>query len=78
MNQDSASMAPPVNKPGQPPDVTVLTVSREIDVTPVQKGSKEMNVMSVVRGSREMDARNAHRTTTGIIVVMVCQNSLSK
>ena len=28
-------MAPPVNKPGQPPDVTALIVSKETDVTSV-------------------------------------------
>ena len=46
-------MVPTANEPGLLPDVTAHLVSREIDVTNVQKGSKEMNVISVPRGSRE-------------------------
>ena len=47
-------MAPPVNEPGRPPDVTAHLISKETDVMRVQKGSREMNVISASRGSREM------------------------
>ena len=51
-------MAPPVNEPGPPPDVTVHLVSKKKDVRSVEKGSKVMNVISVLRGSREIIASN--------------------
>ena len=57
-NLDSASMEPPVNEPGHPPDVTAQTITKEIDVTRALRGSREMSVMSVVRGSRVTVARN--------------------
>ena len=64
-------MAPPVNKPGHPPDVTVLTVSRETDVTSVRRGSREMNVMTVWRGSKELIASFVLWTTMEAIVVKI-------
>ena len=51
-------MAPPVNEPGHPPDVTALIVTMEADVT------------TVLRTSREIAARNVHKITMEIIVVM--------
>ena len=53
-------MAPPVNKPGHPPDVTALIDTKETDVT------------TVLRDFREIVARNAHRIITmEMIVVMI-------
>ena len=76
-------MASPVNQLGRPPDVTALIVSKETNVTSVQKGSRVMTVISVPRGSREtiasivppdsrvMDAGNVQWTTTEIIAVKI-------
>ena len=47
-NWDFVSMEPLVNKPGYPPDVTALIVTKETDVATVLKGSREMNVMNVL------------------------------
>ena len=52
-------MAPPVNEPGHPPDVTALIVPMETDATDTQKGTRETSV------------NNVRRTTTGMTVVMV-------
>ena len=41
-------MEPLVNKPGHPPDVTALIVTKETDVATVLKGSREMTVMNVL------------------------------
>ena len=75
-------MAPPVNKPGHPPDVTAMIVPKETDVKyalrdfkesvakNVPLGSKETIVNNVLRDSRVGIVSNALRTTTEIIVVM--------
>ena len=40
-NLDSVSMAPPVDKPGHPPDVTALIVTKETDVaTALSRGGE--------------------------------------
>ena len=69
-NQDYVSMAPPVNKFGHPPDVTVLTVFKETCVMCALRDSKElvarnapiiskgMNVKNAPRGSRETVAKD--------------------
>ena len=57
-------MAPPVNEPGHLPDVTALIVTKEADVT------------TVLRTSREIAARNVHKITMEIIVVMTLVNYL--
>ena len=41
-------MAPPVNKPGHQPDVTVLIVTKETDARSVLTGSREMVVLNVL------------------------------
>ena len=41
-------MAPPVNEPGRPPDVTVLIVMKETDAETALRGSREMTVMNVL------------------------------
>ena len=41
-------MAPPVNEPGHPLDVTALIVTKETDVTTVLRGSKEMTVTNAL------------------------------
>ena len=64
-------MAPPVNKPGHPPDATALIVPMETDVTSALIISKDMVAGSVSLISREMSVDNARRTTTERIVVMV-------
>ena len=76
-------MAPPVNKPGHPRSVTVLTVPMEKDVTYAQRGFRVKNVKYVLRGSREtvarivllvskvMTARNVHRTITQTTAVII-------
>ena len=76
-------MAPPVNKPGQPPDVTVHLDSKETDVIPVQRGSVVIIVNNVLNVSRETvarnvtlvskvtNARNVRRTTTGMTAVII-------
>ena len=48
MNLDSASMAPPVNKLGRPPDVTALTVTKETDVNNVLRITMEIIVVKNV------------------------------
>ena len=47
-NRDSVSMVPPVNKPVHPPDVTVLIVTKETDVTTVLTDSRGKTVMNVL------------------------------
>ena len=49
-------MAPPVNKPGHPPDVTVLIVSKETDVIRAWKDPREKIVMNAPRTTMEMNA----------------------
>ena len=41
-------MAPPVNQPGPPPDVTALIVMKEIDAATALRDSREMTVMNVL------------------------------
>ena len=74
-------MAPPVSKPGRPPDVTAQTVTKETDVTDALKGSREMtarnaplvskvmNVNIALRDSKEMIVENAPLTTMEMTVV---------
>ena len=57
-NLVSVSMAPPVNKPGHSPDVTVLIVTIETDVTTASKGSREMIARNVPLVSRVMNANS--------------------
>ena len=51
-------MAPPVNQPHCPADVTVQNVTKETDVTGVWKGFKEMVARNVLLVSREMNAND--------------------
>ena len=44
-------MAPPVNEPGRPPDVTALIVMKETDAETVLRGSREMTVINVLMGT---------------------------
>ena len=64
-------MAPPVNKLGHPPDVTVLIFTKETDVRDAQRDSREMVARNVLLVSREPSVKNVQRTTTEIIVVMI-------
>ena len=57
-NLVSVSTAPPVNKPGHPPDVTALIVTMETDVTTAWKGSREMIARNVPLVSRVMNANS--------------------
>ena len=47
-NPASVWMAPPVNKPGHQPDVTVLIVTKETNARSVLTGSREMVVLNVL------------------------------
>ena len=51
-------MAPPVNKPGHRPDVTVRIITKETGVTHAQRDIKVISVKNVLRGSGEKAARN--------------------
>ena len=57
---DSVRTVGPVNRPGHPPDVTALTVSRATRVKVANQISKETNVKNVLRGFREMVAKNVY------------------
>ena len=59
-----------MNKLGQPPDVTVLTVPTETDVN-VNTDSLEKGVENVPVVSKVMNARNVRNITTGMIVVIL-------
>ena len=56
MNQNSVSMAPPVTKPGHPPNATAPTITRETDVICALKGSEEPGVRNVPKNTTEMIA----------------------
>ena len=62
-------MAPPVNEPGQPHDVSAQLVPMETDVVLAKRGSKVMNLMNVLRGSRVTNAKNVQTITMEMIVV---------
>ena len=64
-------MAQPVNKPGHPPGVTVLNVSKERDVAPALRGSREIVARNVPLISKVMIVRNVYRTTTGMTAVII-------
>ena len=57
------------NKPGHPPDVTALNVTKETDVTGAPRGSREKDVKNVLNGSKEMDAINVLMVTMAKRVV---------
>ena len=57
-NQDFVKIMPLVKRPGLPPDVTALMVTKEIDVS------------SVLRDFREGVVKNVPRATTEIVVVI--------
>ena len=75
-------MAPPVNKPGHPPDVIALIATKETDVTVVLNASKEIvarnvplvskvtNVNNALRDSKEMNVNSVRVVTMEMIVVM--------
>ena len=64
-------MAPPVNQPGRPPDVTVHLVFKETGMTHALRGSREMVARNVPLVFKEMNVNDAHTTSTGKTVVMV-------
>ena len=86
-NQDSVRMAPPVNKPGHPPDVIALIATKETNVTVVLNVFKETvarnvplvskvtNVNSALRDSKEMVAGIAPFVFKGMNVKNVLKGS---
>ena len=64
-------MVPHVNKPGHPPDVTALIITKETDVNSVQDSSRERVARNVLLVSKESIFKNVCRITMVMIVVII-------